>query len=705
MIEPAHIQNLRIRIPGPPSSFTGMDPLLARLRLGSLLDRLDLQAGRPGSSAVLCIRRFEDPQPGHLSLEGGQALPQAWESSARQAVERLASGAAHPAHEVVPASANAVLFNDRAELLACLAADWCSGETQNRWWWQSWLVGADLAQSVREAWLETPEYVPGGLLHLAQMSRSSARTQISPSIFLARLGLQASRALLDGVLRRFDLQGLQTALSDGPGGAGQFVPVKAGEPTGFPIHPGQSGTIAEVNETLFPSSVSTWEYQPKEAIDRLLPSIPPWQLLAPEAVDGSYFVDLDRVQQALLGISLALARAPVEVQTRRFALQAVAWWWEQGRSEGKPLLEKSAISAVTPEELAAKATAMTSPPDSGQTLEIGPSEAMNPAARDLLGRMEKTAAQQAAQIPGLEPAVLPPAAPVSSREPLTSGTPPFPELSFMEVETSLGGLFYLVNLAIFLGLYRDFSSPNEPGLALSLWVFISRIGQRLLVTSEGQYEKYAEDPIWDFLDHMAGADRNGFIPPGEWRLPVSWLKDLGTLPSGDWIWRAVPPLRDASGIPAPASAERLLVDHSLGFRILDLPLEGRTAASLLQEELAPYRDYLDPARGLRRDTEPHARDLWSATGAGLDIWLDGLAGFIRFRLALALRTPLNFAAEAAVIGERLFLYPARVRVTTTHLEVYLSLSHLPVEIRLSGLDRDPGWVPAAGRFIRFIYEE
>jgi hypothetical protein len=45
-----------------------------------------------------------------------------------------------------------------------------------------------------------------------------------------------------------------------------------------------------------------------------------------------------------------------------------------------------------------------------------------------------------------------------------------------------------------------------------------------------------------------------------------------------------------------------------------------------------------------------------------------------------------------------------VTVTATHLDVFFSLADLPIAIRLSGLDRDPGWTPAAARFIAFHFE-
>jgi hypothetical protein len=38
------------------------------------------------------------------------------------------------------------------------------------------------------------------------------------------------------------------------------------------------------------------------------------------------------------------------------------------------------------------------------------------------------------------------------------------------------------------------------------------------------------------------------------------------------------------------------------------------------------------------------------------------------------------------------------------LEVGFSLETYPLEIRLAGLDRDPGWIPAAGRTVRFRFE-
>jgi len=53
---------------------------------------------------------------------------------------------------------------------------------------------------------------------------------------------------------------------------------------------------------------------------------------------------------------------------------------------------------------------------------------------------------------------------------------------------------------------------------------------------------------------------------------------------------------------------------------------------------------------------------------------------------------------------RYFKQRARIVVSVLNFDVYFALADLPIEIRLSGLDRDPGWVPAAGRTVRFHYD-
>ena len=66
----------------------------------------------------------------------------------------------------IPANAEAVIFADQAELLACLASDWCEGSITTHWWWQSLFKGADIANTILPAWLESPEYTPAVLCNI-----------------------------------------------------------------------------------------------------------------------------------------------------------------------------------------------------------------------------------------------------------------------------------------------------------------------------------------------------------------------------------------------------------------------------------------------------------------------------------------------------------------------------------------------------------
>jgi hypothetical protein len=47
---------------------------------------------------------------------------------------------------------------------------------------------------------------------------------------------------------------------------------------------------------------------------------------------------------------------------------------------------------------------------------------------------------------------------------------------------------------------------------------------------------------------------------------------------------------------------------------------------------------------------------------------------------------------------------ARVHTLAAHVDIHFDLADLPLQVRFAGLDRDPGWVPAAGRFIAFYFD-
>jgi hypothetical protein len=241
------------------------------------------------------------------------------------------------------------------------------------------------------------------------------------------------------------------------------------------------------------------------------------------------------------------------------------------------------------------------------------------------------------------------------------------------VPTDFGGLFYLINVGLFLGLYGDFTTPAEPGIALDLWDFVALLGFRLVG------EPLRSDPVWPLLARLAGREEQDppgrkFAPPDDWRLPPEWLS---AFPDPDeWL--------------VQSSGERLLVQHSSEFLVLDLPVRAGVVEEQLREELRAY-----PAALVRQGS---VRGV--ATGdPPLELWLNRLEPYIRARLSRALGVD-----GAAELGQTLCTARARIFVTGDRLDVMLSLEQHPIAIRLAGLDRDPGWVPAAARFIAFHFE-
>ena len=252
------------------------------------------------------------------------------------------------------------------------------------------------------------------------------------------------------------------------------------------------------------------------------------------------------------------------------------------------------------------------------------------------------------------------------------------------VETAYGGALYLINLGLFLELYGDFSEPARPGIELAIWDFIALLGDALVGPA------IRDDPLWPLLAELAGRSIDepagaGFAPPAQWRIPERWLAPFAR--SSKWRW---------SG-----RGGRLRVWHPSGFAVLDVPASERDYRKTLARELAPYR-----ASGLctavtRRRTPPiptpsrHAAPRKRA----LRRWLGWLMPYVRARLDAALCTENGVNAGRLVCACR-----ARLRVAATHLDAHLLLADLPLEVRLAGLDRDPGWVPAAGRYIRFHFD-
>jgi hypothetical protein len=228
---------------------------------------------------------------------------------------------------------------------------------------------------------------------------------------------------------------------------------------------------------------------------------------------------------------------------------------------------------------------------------------------------------------------------------------------------------------VYLNLYSDFTSPVATGIELNIWDFVALVGSELLEGTQ------ADDPIWAALASLAGRDETqtpgeNFEPGNEWRLPPEWLLPFEVDQRCKW----------------ETSRDRLRVLHPEGFLILDL-VPAPDVYAQLQREIGAYGISIDT---LTRAQLPEPTLIRSKE---LRRWLSWLMPYVRVRLRVALGLTANDEIPAMLCR-----HYARVRATDTHVDIYFGLADLPLAIRFAGLDRDPGWVPAAGRLISFHFD-
>ncbi len=603
----------------------GRDTLAEELRLSRWLSSVDLRPPGLPATTILCVRRLRVVV--EAGRRGALADPRS-EQRIASSLDELARQAARPAQGAVPANAEAIVFDDHAEMLACLARDWCSGSLAMCWWWPGLLRSSDLFAAVVPAWFAAPQYVPAALHQLARSADAVS--------FAQRLEPSAARLLLARIIREFGLSALSLV-------ATEFGSDRRSSAAYLPASDRRS------------SAPGPTDGQVPHAAPLSNPAIPPWQPWAQE-ISG---VALDPIQSTLLGVGLMLVRASSAVRSPVFA-EAVQAWIAQSTP-----VQRSATTPMPPaetrpmvEELLPPFLPGAVPPDSLQPTPASiPIHEQLPAlsAEPLPSNQPSTLLDDAP-----EPTVLPGASSMTS-EVLHAPTE-------AEIETEYGGLCYLINLGLFLELYGDFTMPLHPGLALPIWDFIAVLGARLLGSS------LAHDPIMPLLARLGGREPEApsghtWTPPNRWLMAPAWLD----------------PFPQTDGWRYSTADGRLRIVHPSGFLVADVRRE-ETA------ELHP----LCAAYGV--EAMPDAELALPAAATPLDRWLDWLLPYVVARLQLALGLTADTTPGPILCEQR-----AQVRVTATHLDVYFALADLPIEVRLSGLDRDPGWVPAAGRFVAFHF--
>jgi hypothetical protein len=583
---------------------TRIDPAIAQLRLSSLLTNALSHPTSLPPTAIVFIRKLNDPLPRSLELQRSYIRPPAaWQQALNTRLENLIANAVRPGLGSVPANAQAVIFLDRSELLAALANDWCDDRLATCWWWQSLLRRAKAAQVVKESWQDAPQYVPAAVDKLTTAGKAAR--------FVKTFSDSEACALLVSVARTFALNDLAAVLHELSVARKPFT------------------VDQEQSNLSLPALTKELNHERSEIQSH---SNAPWR----DWIQTDQLKELGPERQRLLGIAVMLQRVPAKVRTKSFALAVERWSYEKTTAgatsvvrEGKKIEGDSPAQTLsgssTDRNDSSSSTQLKSEMSLSDKSLRGPSPISfdnNPGLSEQATETEETIQFQSAnrlkeEYPGGEQLnVSSQPQPPSTAEPLVEGLilesedtnsnfkgsqtttrPKAVELYDspaveLQTETEFGGLFYLINLGIYLGLYGDFTTPAKPGIDVNIWDFVALVGRELIG------ERVEENPVWTLLQRLSGRTEG---------------EDPGTLQ--------------------------------------------------------------------------------------VRVWLDGLMPYICTRLRSALGLTPTEDPGSMVCEQH-----ARITVTPAHIDVFCALADLPIELRIAGLDRDPGWLPGAGRFIHFHFD-
>ncbi|MCO6435111.1 hypothetical protein [Nitrosomonas nitrosa] len=701
-----------------------------RVRLGRWMESLQINPTNIPPSAVLIVRQLMDPLPKQLNLSVSTArIDSTWERAVQNKLSDICQQAVRPKLGAVPANAIAVVFTDEAEMLACLTLDLVRGEASNHWWWRTCLRRMPYAASehVTRLWCDRPRLVPSILHHLVERRQAE--------IVMADLSSEQVFRILSVMNRVYAIPELSQGRHTGPS------PLFA-----------ESGTVDNVplsganhfydDQARQERATTVTSFTPGDRLDTAMP----WDSWL---TSGLVPAHLPREKAYLLGVGLTLHQAPAAVRSEVFLQKLHQWWLTSSSSfsatdafavsslpsgrEGKKPLATASISkqeppkasfnqlshdtskiveqditelttkkAATPqvshgEKLiatkGAPSDAAVSPSDSQTSfpkagLDLEKTNIHRPLSSEPSLFDEKVSSDGHAMSPTVSTSLPKRPQNTSSLESDLSDTEHRLNQKegslFFEggVDTQLGGVLYLINLMAQLDLPQCFE--KEWGLAsqLGAWGTLDILARALLDEPD---ESLCQDPLWLALAELDGREYDvlpgcGFQGGAHFYLPVDWPKFVSDDASATFVWGT--------------NRHRHCLWSDQGYMLAE---DADTDSTPM------LRHFFNDAP-VRLTQQPYpmapiaklANPLLTSLNPELKRWLAYVVPFIRLRLQLALR--------GAMDPKTLLLYPGTIYLTSTHVDLVMSLNSVSIPVRMAGLDLDPGWMPDFGRIVLFHYE-
>ncbi len=679
------------------------DGLRTRLRFeAALADISSASLGLP-PGALLIVKRVAPTARLRLARS---VADEGFGQVVRTELKHNAKQASRPWLNSETSGAEAVLFADESELMACLLRDWLRGTLASHWWWQSVLGGLPVSEWWRRAVLPRGELLPAVLsqlatqklavvwivrLHEAEVSLAIQSVVVAHSIPSLSAWLQTPPLLQTSLSEAAAYQHVVTlipelqtntltiaqrrllALALGLQRAAVWTrsseflsAVQAVEAVSETCEVLKTSQVLECNDTV--SQLQTFPFvlsgesveQSKNEWQNPEPDVKPSMLRPFDCSTGS---QLMAQHERLNSVSKTSEETQTcEVLKTSQVLERNNGITQERATDCQPYQNDEAF----PDKQTLESIAHSTLPDlvnktcevleTSQVLEV--SEHNESYATDCL-------LLDSAETP-------------LSVDSTTSANNEMASLCLQGISTQFGGIFYLLNVALALELYGDFTQPRATGIGLSPWDWLALIGRAWFGSA------FEQDSVWRLLAELAGRSSRqslggDFLPPDSWVMPVDWF-----LPWGD-----------VDVLNVTIQRNRLQLWHTAGFVITDVERETKNTPLAQARNLCLQHEKLGEVRLVRVYRQLQKTNSRSK----LRRWLNWQLLYLHARLKRALHDDTPDALARLVCCHAATLY-----CTATTLDVYLSLNTLPIELRIAGLDRNPGWIPTAGRTIAFHFQ-
>jgi hypothetical protein len=353
-------------------------------------------------------------------------------------------------------------------------------------------------------------------------------------------------------------------------------------------------------------------------------------------------------QEALLGVAIALHAHPVQARRPAFLAAVEAWLSTPSRPPAPTLAGQGAGAAAAP------VAADTAPDAAGSSAG---------SADHTVSPTEGTAGEGLVviQVPARPDSALVTVAPEAG--------PSAPATWTGATPSQFASVLYLINLLGWLDLPGVWPEEAAPGG----WAVIELLARHLLSNEAAP----PNDPLWALLAVLDGrepgvAAEAGTGPDDPLRLPAGWLRRW-VPPEPSWEW-------------AEWQGRLVIADPERDFVIADVPCAAGQGATAAVAELARLR-----AAGVSGSLSPAPPSRRTAGARGLTRWRGTVGQFAAWLL------------DSREVRSSALSRPGLVSVTRTHVDVILDLEDVDMAARVSGLDRNPGWVPDLGRIVTFHF--